>query len=138
MRVSSLVCVPVLALSALLGVGCNSKVEECNKLIGAMNTEGGKLNVKGSDPAALNKMADDLDASAKAIGGIELTIPELVQYREGAKKVFTDVAGGARASAQAMETKDITKVAGAMKALGESAKANTKLVGELNSFCQGK
>lgn len=138
MRASSLVFVPLIALSLLLGVGCNSKVGECNKLIGVMNTEGAKVNAKGTDAAGLKKMADDLEASAKVIGEVELTTPELIKYRAGAQKVYTDVAAGARASAQAMETKDLGKVAGAMKTLSESAQANTKLVSEVNSFCQGK
>jgi hypothetical protein len=138
MRILSLVCIPVISVALLFGAGCNSKVGECNKLIGVMNTEGGKLKVSGADPAALKKMADDLDASSKTIGAVELSIPELVKYRDDAKKVFTDVAAGARSSAQAVESKDLAKVGSSMKVLSESAQANSKLVSDINAFCQAK
>ncbi|MCC6558298.1 MAG: hypothetical protein IT372_35605 [Polyangiaceae bacterium] len=138
MRFSALVSVPAVSLALLLVSGCGSKIAECNKLIETMNAEGSKLSVKGSDAAALKKMADDLDASAKVIGAVDIKTPELVKFRDDAKKVFTDVAAAARSSAQAVESKDLSKVAGAMKSLSESTQANSKLVSDINSFCQGK
>ena len=66
MRILSLVCIPVISVALLFGAGCSSKVGECNKLIGVMNTEGGKLKVSGADPAALKKMADDLQRCQEA------------------------------------------------------------------------
>jgi hypothetical protein len=124
----------------LTGAGCNKKVDECNKLIQVMNTEGAKLSPKGSatDPSTMTKMADDLDNAAKAIGAVELSIPELVKFRDDSKKLFTDVGTAARASGKALEGKDLAAATTALKQLTDAAQSNTKLVNDINKFCSGQ
>jgi secreted PhoX family phosphatase len=133
-----ILCAPLLAASLLLAAGCGSKIAECNKLIEVMNAEGSKLAAKGADPAALKKMADDIDAAAKTIGAVEVKTPELVKYRDDAKKVYTDVANAARSAATAMESADLAKVTAATKQLTDATQASSKLVSDINGFCQGK
>jgi flagellin-like hook-associated protein FlgL len=125
---------------ALSASGCNKKVEECNKLIQVMNSEGAKLSPKGSatDPSTMTKMGDDLDTAAKAIGDVDVSLPELQKFRDDSKKLFTDVATAARESGKALEGKDLAAATTALKKLTDSAQANTKLVNDINKFCQGQ
>jgi hypothetical protein len=125
---------------ALSASGCNKKVEECNKLIQVMNSEGAKLSPKGSatDPSTMTKMADDLDTAAKAIGAVEVSLPELQKFREDSKKLYTDVAAAARESGKALEGKDLATATASLKKLTDSAQANKKLTDDINKFCQGQ
>jgi hypothetical protein len=125
---------------ALTASGCNKKVEECNALIKVMNAEGAKLSPKGSatDPSTMTKMADDLDKAANEIGAVNLTIPELVKFRDDSKKLFTDVGAAARASGKALEGKDLAAATTALKQLTDAAQANTKLVNDINKYCSGQ
>lgn len=127
-----------LSLALLFGAGCGSKVAECNKLIEVLNAEGAKLAGKGADAASFKKMADDVDAAAKKIGEVEVKTPELVKYRDDMKKFYSDFAGAARNAGTAMESGDLSKVMGVTKELSELANKNTKLVTDINNFCQGK
>jgi hypothetical protein len=122
----------------VLSSGCDNKIAECNKLIGVLNAEGAKIKPGGSDAAALKKMADDLEASAKAIGDVEVKIPELTKFRDDAKRVYVDIAGASRAAAKAIDDKDLTKMTSTMKSVSDSAQANSKLVGDINKFCSGQ
>lgn len=125
---------------ALATSGCNKKVDECNKLISVMNTEGAKLNTKGSptDPAVMKKMGDDLEAAAKAIGAVEVTLPELVKFRDDSKKLFNDLASAARNSGKVLEGKDLAAATVALKQLTDSMQQNGKLVADINKFCSGQ
>lgn len=124
----------------LVASGCNKKVDECNKLISVMNTEGAKLNTKGSptDPAVMKKMADDLDAAAKAIGDVDVSLPELIRFRDDSKKLFNELASAARDSSKVLEGKDLAAATVALKKLTEAMQQNGKLVADINKFCSGQ
>jgi hypothetical protein len=86
----------------------------------------------------MTKMGDDLDTAAKAIGDVDVSLPELQKFRDDSKKLFTDVATAARESGKALEGKDLAAATTALKKLTDSAQANTKLVNDINKFCQGQ
>lgn len=140
MTVNSLV--RAIATSALvfaaagLTVGCNNKVAECNKLIEMANTEGEKMGQPGGDAASLKKMADDLDAAAKKLGEVPVTLPELVTFRDDLKKQYTEVAGAARDAADAIGSNNLEKANGALAKFTAAETANAKLVSDINKFCQ--
>ncbi len=143
MRRSWVAASSAIALSfalALATSGCNKKVDECNKLIQVMNSEGAKLNTKGSptDPAVMKKMADDLEAAAKAISAVEVTLPELIKFRDDSTKLFNELAGAARNSAKVLEGKDLAAATVALKQLTDSMQQNGKLVADINKFCSGQ
>ncbi|AKT36803.1 hypothetical protein [Chondromyces crocatus] len=134
-----LVCLPLVSLALLLTAGCNSKVEECNKLITVLNQESGKISegMKGTDAGVFKKMADDLDAAVKTIGEVEVKTPELVKFRDDMKKSYTEFSAAARGAGQSMES-DPVKAMGSLKQLTDLATQNSKLVGDINSFCHAK
>ena len=127
-----------LSIALLFGTGCGSKVAECNKLIEVLNQEGTKLASKGADAASFKKLADDVDAASKTIGAVEVKTPELVKFRDDMQKFYADFASAAKNAGAAMESGDLTKVMGVTKELSELANKNSKLVSEINGFCQGK
>jgi hypothetical protein len=137
MRIWSLVrrlaYVPALSLALLFAAGCGSKVAECNKLIEVMNKENTKIAALKPDPSGFGKMADELEASANAIGAVDVKTAELVKFRDDVKKLYTDVAGAVRAASSG----DPTKMAAALKPLAEMGTNTQKLVTDINAFCGG-
>lgn len=129
-----------LAGAASLTLGCGAKrISECNKLITVVNEEGQKLGASpSSDAAGLKKMADDLDASAGKVAAAEVTLPELVKFRDDYAQVMKDVAKGLRDSAAGAEGADLGKATAALKIVTDAGTRSSKLVGEINGFCQGK
>jgi hypothetical protein len=128
-----LACVPALSLALLFAAGCGSKVAECNKLIEVMNKEGTKFSGNASNPANFAKMADDLEAAAKAVGEVDVKTPELVKFRDDFKKMYMDVAGAVRGASSG----DPTKAMAALKPLAEMGQTSKKLTEDINKFCSG-
>jgi hypothetical protein len=138
MRIFSTAGILTIVLGALAS-GCENRVGECNKLIEVINSEGEKLQVK-SDAAGLKTMADELDASAKKIEGVPLTIDKLKKYRDEYKGFMVDFAKAARAAAQMQsgDAPDVTKLQEAMNNLNSSVQKSSKLTTDINNYCQGK
>lgn len=111
---------------------------ECNALIKAINAEGAKLSAKGdpSDPLAVTRLADSLDAAAYSIATVRLTIPELIKYRDISSKLFQSSAGIARMTATSLQKKDGAGVNAGIKAMGESADLNAKAMRGITKLCQ--
>jgi hypothetical protein len=128
-----LACVPALSLALLFAAGCGSKVAECNKLIEVMNKEGTKIASAKPDPANFGKLADDLEAAAKAVGEVDVKTPELVKFRDDFKKLYTDVAGAVRAASSG----DPAKTMAALKPLADMGTTSKKLTEDINKFCGG-
>src|SRR5437870_4921628 len=80
--------------------------------------EGDELQVK-NDAAGLKAMADDLDASAKKIEGVPLSIDKLKKYRDEYKGYMVEFAKAARATAamQSGDSPDVAKLQEAMNNL---------------------
>ena len=139
--------IPVLSLALLatgvagaLGVtGCTSKTEECNKLIAILNQENKKVSegMQGTDGSAFKKMGDDLDASMKAIGAVEVKVPELVKLRDEMKKSYGDFAVAAREAGVSMGS-DPRKAMAALKQVSSLHEQNSKLVNDINTFCHAR
>jgi hypothetical protein len=113
------------------------RVAECNRLIRVMNREGEKLSIQGSatDPSAMFKVADDLEAAGRAIQGVKLSVPEMVSFRDRSAGLFRDVARSARSSGDALHLKDLMAATKALNELTANATANASLVSEINAYC---
>jgi uncharacterized membrane protein YjjP (DUF1212 family) len=128
-----------LMVAALAVSGCENRVGQCNKLIEVINTEGNKLKVS-SDAAGLKKMADDLDAAAKKLEAVDITIDKLKGYRDEYKNFMVDFSKAARAFAemQSGEAADPKKSQDALANLNTSLQKSSKLTDDINNYCQGK
>ncbi len=132
------------ATAALLTVGvfattaCDGKIPQCNRLIEVINAQQPNIsNAKTEDAAAMKALATKLDEVVKKVGAVDVKEEKLVKYRDDYVALIGDFAKTARGTAAAMETKDLTKLEEAQKNLKEIGPRERKLVGDINSFCQG-
>ncbi len=137
MRIKSILACIALAGVVTVANGCGGKVAQCNKLAKVINEQGGKIG-SPSDAKGLKKMAGDLDKAAKEVEAVDVSIPELKKFRDASAKVIKDVAKAARTVADVKDAKDVKKLTGSMKSLQETMTKSSKLVNDVNSFCQGK
>ncbi len=131
------------ALCLVLLVGCDRRVQQCNRLIDAINEEQPKLSksfraspTPEPTPEALDTFAKRLDELGAKIKRIELKDGKLVAYRDGYAKLATDIATAARKTAAAFEDrKEAAKAAAELNSFKENEKT---LVKQINEYCQGK
>lgn len=128
-----------LSLALLSGAGCGSKAAECNMLVEVFNS-GNRVtaNLKGGDPTAFTKLADDMEAIGKRLAAVEVKTPELVKYRDDMKKFYEDYAAAARSAGEAMGSGELVKAATATSQLSDLVKRNQTLAEGINGFCQPK
>ncbi len=130
-RTAALVAAGVLA-------GCENRVDECNKLIRVINTEG--ANVKPATDENLKEVADALDALAKKMEAVQVSIPELKKYRDQYRDSVADMGKKAHAAADAKAeaNADPQKITDAKTAYNAAVEQNNKLTADINGFCGGK
>ncbi|HHH29915.1 MAG TPA: hypothetical protein ENK57_16435, partial [Polyangiaceae bacterium] len=102
MRAIVLPTAVVLAL-ALSACGSQTKIEECNALVGVINkgvdkVQKGTTAAPDGGPAVdeLRALADELDNVAKETAAVKLTLPELQKFGEDYQAMATEVAASAR------------------------------------------
>lgn len=87
----------ILACAALLA--CGPKKKECDALAPAMKEARNAFDeTKGDD---LKKDADIYEAAAKKLGAVEVTLPELKDYRDKYKAILDDFAKASRLASEA-------------------------------------
>lgn len=138
-----LLFVGVLSVGSLVALGCGQKkINECNALIGVINTgvqnleKSGKIAGDPSGVGELKSMADAMDKVAADAAKVELSIPELKKYSTDYQAMAKDVAKAARDMATAAEAKDANKINAAQAAMEKAVKAEDPLVDSINKFCQ--
>ncbi|MCA9625423.1 MAG: hypothetical protein KC731_40655 [Myxococcales bacterium] len=141
MRTATWMATSLLALgtTAIMGLaGCDGKISQCNRLIEEINKEQGPLKeASGSDPAALNKLADTLDGVATKVEAVELKDEKLVGFRNDYAKMAKDLASASRDTATALESNDPTKAAEAAKTMSSFGSRESDLVDNINKYCSG-
>jgi hypothetical protein len=131
------------AVFAVALFGCDRRVQQCNKLIDAINEEQPKLSkafrsgpTPEPTPEALESFAKRLDELGTKIKRIELKDAKLVAYRDGYAKLADAIAAAARKTAANFEDrKEAAKAAAELNSFKENEKT---LVKQINDYCQGK
>ena len=128
----------VVGALAVLGMGCDGKIPQCNRLIEVINNEQKPLkNLKGENPEELKKLAETLDGVAGKVKAVELEDEKLVGFRDEYAKMAEDLAGTSRETAEALASNDPKKAAEAAKKMNSFTPRETELVDEINKYCGG-
>lgn len=124
------------------GDDASARAAECNRLrrvIDAEEEKSAKLVPAGggTDLGALGPAAQALDASAKAVGDVELTVPELVRIRKSLVEVYKDLASATRTVQSSIRGGNADKALAAVDQVKRGQAAQSQRMSELNSFCKG-
>src|SRR5438105_1788816 len=130
------------AVAALVLAGCDRRVQQCNRLIDAINEEQPKLAkairqgpTPEPTPEALENFAKRLDELRSKITRIQLKDGKLVAYRDSYAKLAEGIAGAARKTAANFEDrKEAAKAAAELNSFKDGEKT---LVKQINEYCQG-
>lgn len=131
----SLVLGTSLVSTLLLAAGCDGKVEQCNRLVAAMNHTSDELTQPGEDPAALEAVATKLDANARELGAVEVKLPELVKFRDDYLELLTQIAAGLRDAAEGSRSADRVRAESASRSMLGIGVKSGRLVEDINAFC---
>lgn len=134
---------PLLPLALALGlVACqpdSAKPRQCNQLVDVVGAEDQKLG--GPDPTdavMMTTLADKLDAAAKAVGAVSLTVPELITQRDAIQAAWTKAAAAVRLSVVAAEKADVGRAVQAQADSASAGRAYTDAVASVNRFCHAE
>lgn len=138
-------CTLMLMVSAvsLLAVGCESKVNQCNKLIKVANqasTELKSMN-KGNNTNAVGQLkaaANSLDQYAKEMKAVELKDEKLKDFQDRFVKMYEQSRDSSRAIVAAVDKKDSKAANENLSKLQTAASQENTLVNDVNQYCQGK
>jgi hypothetical protein len=120
------------------GLGCDGKINQCNRLIDVINKEQGPLkNLKGNDPEELKKLAETLDGVGSKVKAVELNDDKLVAFRDDYAKMAEDLAATSRETAEALASNDPKKAGEAAKKMNSFTPRETELVDNINKYCSG-
>jgi regulator of extracellular matrix RemA (YlzA/DUF370 family) len=129
-------------LIASLGLvtACDSKINQCNRLIEVINKEQDPIkNMKtsGNDAGSFKKLADVLDGVAGKVKGVELKDEKLVKFRDDYAKMAEELAGSSREAAEALGGTDMKKTTEAIKKMQSVGPRESELVDNINKYCSG-
>jgi len=130
-----LVVVTILALAA-----CNSRADECNRLIAVMNAAEDGLDgtERQADASGIRRFAEDLDALTARLDALELKLVPLQSFRERYRRLLGDYARALRTLANAQDAADVAKLRASVEDGNALERESNTLVGELNDYCSGK
>jgi len=129
------ICLAFLASST----GCDGKIAQCNRLIDVINKEQKPLKSKtGNDPKHLKELATTLASVSKKVRAVQLKDAKLKSFRDEYAKMAEDLASAAKATATAFESNDPKKAAAAASKMTKFGPRESKLVDNINNYCQGK
>ncbi|MDY6785804.1 MAG: hypothetical protein SW833_25180 [Cyanobacteriota bacterium] len=143
-------CLPraiVLGLSAAMGLltfACtDSKVAQCNGIIETANqfvTQATQLTNGGQtdEPQAILQAADAMDRAAEEMEALELSDPQLVEYRGGFVKMYRDISKATREYVKAYENKDRPGAEAARSRVERATQPEQELVQGINEYCTKK
>lgn len=130
--------VAVMGALAVVGMGCDGKIPQCNRLIEVINKEQAPLkNLKGNDPDELKKLAETLDGVAGKVKAVELKDEKLIGFRDEYGKMAEDLAATSRETAEALTSNDPKKATEAAKKMNSFTPRETELVDNINKYCSG-
>ncbi len=128
-------------LVAACGFG---KVQECNKLIQTANAQQENVKkatdkLKASNSAGdVENMASTFENAAKAIAAVELKDEKLKQLSKDYQDMLNDAAKNCREMAAGMRAKDQAKINKASTGLNQVGPTETKVINNINAYCQGR
>ncbi len=132
--------IPFLAIA--LGACGQSKISECNALVGVLNTGAqdihARTNAITSKPEAIAEykaLAEAAEKVAESASKVEVRSPELKKLSSDYQTTMREFAKAARDIA-ASEAKDISKMNAAANAIEKVGKEEEQLVADINKFCQ--
>ncbi len=146
----------VVSLVCLLLIGCGeSKVVQCNKLIGVINKGQAiaSAGINGNDPTAMNQLATNLEGLSQETKGVSIQDAQLKDFQTRFAQVYQTLAQASRSIANAMTTVKQTPTTGPNAAKIKQAQADAqsatqnalkaaqdenKLVTDLNSYCRAE
>jgi len=128
-----------LLLLAGLGAGCDGKIAQCNRLIDAINKAQAPMKKQAkNDPKVLSKIETNALSLAKKVRAVELKDEKLIALRDSYAKMAEELASTAKDTAKVFAEGDAKKAEEARKNMGKFGPRETKLVAEMNGYCQGK
>jgi predicted transcriptional regulator len=103
-----------------------------------INKEQGPLKTtQGSDPDALNKLAETLDGVASKVESVELKDDKLIGFRNDYASMAKDLAKSSRETAKALQSNDPKQAAEAAKTMSSFGPRESQLVDSINKYCSG-
>ncbi|MCU0690217.1 MAG: hypothetical protein MUF54_02325 [Polyangiaceae bacterium] len=144
MKKRTLLALGALTLSGALALSgcCGGKIQECNKLITVINTNGeaiksatAKMNAAKEDTKAIEEVATTMDKAAHDIKSVELQNDDLKKHAAEYEQMLRNGAQAARDMVKSASNNDLP---GLTKAMGEISKVETteaQLVDKVNKFC---
>ncbi|MEZ4446494.1 MAG: hypothetical protein R3B72_45870 [Polyangiaceae bacterium] len=129
-------------VTSVLGCGSQTKIEECNALVGVINTGVEKVQKGvsatpdgGAAVGELRSLADELEAIAGEAAKLKLTLPELTKFSGDYQTMAKNVATAARELADAVDNVDVEKMSEAQTRMETAVKQEDPLVEQINKFC---
>ena len=118
---------------------CDGRISQCNRLVRVINGEQEPIKrASGSDPEALNKLADALDNVGAKVLAVELDDTRVIEFRDKYGAMAKELAVAARDTASALEAKDDKKATDAANHMSSFGTRESELIGEINGYCSGK
>ena len=137
---SAAAAIPFLAIA--IGACGQSKIAECNALVGVLNTGAqdihARTNAITSKPEAIAEykaLAEAAEKVADSASKVDLRSPELKKLASDYQATMREFAKAAREIADA-NAKDIPKMNAAANTIEKVGKDEEQLVADINKFCQ--
>jgi regulator of extracellular matrix RemA (YlzA/DUF370 family) len=118
---------------------CDGRITQCNQLIRVINAEQEPIKrASGSDPEALNKLADALDNVGTKVAEVKVEDESIIGFRDKYSTMAKELAKAARDTAAAIEANDPKTATTAADHMTSFGNRESELVGEINGYCSGK
>lgn len=128
--------------SAMLLMSCESKVAQCNKIIGVANKATTEVQKTSQNQSAkidqLGVMAASLDTYAKEMSAIEVKDEKLKGFQGRFVQMYQQMSTSSKTLIDAAKQKKASAAQGALAELKKSVGLEQPLVNEVNQYCQGK
>lgn len=131
----------LVAAVASFAAGCNDKVDQCNKLIGAVNDATAALDkvkpAASSTAKDMGETAKALDAMKGKIGAVQLKDEKLKGLQTDYANVVGKAAGAVKSMEGAMEKQDKAAAEAAAKEFKAADKDEDGVRDGITKYCQG-
>lgn len=134
----------IAVLSMALIVGCSEgRVAQCNRLIEIANQAAGEVesvtqSASADDPEAFRTVANAADQAARDLEAIELSDPNLQDYKQRFISLYVETSAATQALVEAVEQQDTEAATQAYERLELATQQESPLVDEVNNYCQGE
>lgn len=133
----------LLVLASLISSCSESKVSQCNKLIEIANRAVSGVREVSENPKpdsieSMNRIADVANAAKAEMEGLQLSDPQLKDYKTRFITMYTDTNQATRDLVAAADKKDATAAQQAFEALQTATSQEGPLVNEVNAYCDAQ